>query len=70
MGITHIVAQLRSEDRLSAARILEETAASLQTDIVSPDVLHVLAIRCAHAEQREQSVMATLEGINTALKQL
>lgn len=70
MGITHIVVQLRSEDRLQAARILEETAANLKTDDVSPDVLHILAIRCAHAEQREQSVMATLEGINTALKQL
>lgn len=70
MGIKHIVAQLRSEDRLAAARLLEETAASLQTDIVSDNVLHVLAVRCANAEQREQSVMATLEGINTALKQL
>lgn len=70
MGIKHIVAQLRSEDRLAAARVLEETAASLKTDVVSPDVVHLLAVRCAHAEQREQSVMATLEGINTALKQL
>jgi len=70
VGIKHIVAQLRSEDRLAAARLLEETAASLQTDVVSDNVLHVLAVRCANAEQREQSVMATLEGINTALKQL
>jgi len=49
---------------------LEETAASLQTDVVSDNVLHVLAVRCANAEQRELSVMAAMEGINIALKQL
>lgn len=69
MGIKHVVDQLRSEERYAAARVLEDTAAALQTDVISDGVLHVLAIRCAHAEQREHSLMATLEGINASLKE-
>jgi len=67
MGIQQVVADLRRDDRLAAARILEEVAFALKTEEIDANVVYLLAMKCGQAEQLNQSLTASLEGINASL---
>jgi hypothetical protein len=68
MTIEKIAADLRRDDRLTAARILEGVAASLKVTTVDTDVVYLLAMMCGQKEELTVSLMSRLEEINASLQ--
>ncbi len=67
MRVSGIAKDLRQQDRLAAARILEDVATSVKADVVDSNLVFILAMRCAHVEMQNASIVASLEGINASL---